>query len=314
MPNASIPPSAFVDSLTDPGLMVEGYPQPVSLARYLCADGMHGGNAKAAVLRDALPGLVAATPDAGVLAPLIKSGEYNMLFSGQGKAEHFRTVMAVIWRNRDKLKADNRFSKYFGDKVVSPLQAMVDDTLFGMDCIGFFGRYLEAAGIYPRYMGAYPRQWLDSFIPVTTPYDMDVGCALVWVNGHHIAVIDSFEESNWRANPPHAIVNICQASNGVAHGPQTNSRVKLVRLNQAKALDIARYNQAIKKHDGSGKVVGEISETEKAELRASLTSTVATGYRGGIFFDVQEGNPQAPVRGSVYVGRLANLNPTWLLE
>jgi hypothetical protein len=315
MPNASIPPSDFVDSLTDPGLMVDGYPHPVSLRRYLCAVPEHGGNQKAAVLQGALPGLVAGTADAGVLAPLMKSREYDMLFSGQGKPEHFRTVMAAIWRNKDKVKADSRFTKYFFDKidVPNPLQAMVDDGLFGMDCIGFFGRYLEAAGVYSQYMGGLPRTWLDTFLPITRPYDMDVGCALVWVHARHIAIIDSFEESNWHANPPHAIVNICQASNGAAHGPQTNRRVKLVRANQAAALDIARYNEAIKKRDENGKVIGEVSEKEKEGLRTSLTSTVATGYRNGIFFDVLQGDPAPPVRGAVYVGRLPNLNPTWLM-
>ena len=108
MPNASMPPSDFVDSLINPGLTVDGYPRPVSLARYLCPNASDGGNAQAGVLRDALPGLIAGTPDAGILSRLQKSGEYAQLFSGQGKPEHFQTVMAIIWRNRDKVMADKR--------------------------------------------------------------------------------------------------------------------------------------------------------------------------------------------------------------
>ncbi len=314
MPTATIPPSDFVSSLIDPGLNVDGFPTPVSLRRYLCANPDDGGNTKAMVLQNALPTLVAGTLDAGVLAPLQKSGQYYQLFSGQGKPEHFRTVMAVIWRNKDKLKADSRFAKYFADSVPNPLQAMVDDGLFGMDCIGFFGRYLEAAGIFNSYRGAYPRQWLDTFLPVRTPFDIDVCCALVWTNARHIAIIDSCEEANWHATSPHIVVNICQSSNGVAHGPQTNCGVKLVRLNAANALDIAKYNQEILKKDDSGKVIGEVSEDEKVKLRAALTSTIGTGYRGGIFFDVQQGDPAPPVRGAVYVGLMPNLTLRWLVE
>jgi hypothetical protein len=314
MPNASKSPSKFVDQLTDPGLVIDGYNLPVSLSRYLCANNDDGGNRKALVLQSALPEFVAGTPDAGVLDSLRRSREYDQLFSGQGKPDNFRTVMAMIWRNKDKVKADKRFAKYFADQVNNPLQAMVDDDLFGMDCIGFFGRYLEAAGVYNRYMGAYPRQWLDTFLPIKTPYDMDAACAIVWVHAKHIAIIDSFEESNWRASPPHAVVNICQSSNGAAHGPQTNLKVKLVRINQAAALDIAKYNQQIVKRDDAGKAIGEVSEQEKAELRSALTTTVATGYRGGIFFNIQGGDPTPPVGGNVYVGRMANLNPSWMIE
>jgi hypothetical protein len=314
MPTASIPPSDFVDRLIDPGLSVDGYSKPVSLARYLCSNEGDGGNKKAQVLQNALPTLVAGTADAGVLAPLQKSGEYYQLFSGQGKPDHFRTVMAVIWRNKDKLKADSRFAKYFADSVPNTLQAMVDDDLFGMDCIGFFGRYLEAAGIFSNYRGAYPRQWLDIFLPVRTPFDIDVCGAIVWANGTHIAIIDSCEEANWHATPPHIVVNICQSSNSkTVHGPQINYGVKLVRLNAASALDIAKYNQELAKKDDNGKVI-TLSEADKAKLRASLTSTVATGYRGGIFFDVQQGDPAPPVRGTVYIGLMPNLTLRWLVD
>jgi hypothetical protein len=194
---------------------------------------------------------------------------------------------------------------------------MVDDDLFGMDCIGFFGRYLEAAGVFNNYVGLYPRQWLDTFLPVRNPMDMDACCAVVWVHARHIGIIDSFEEANWNANPPHAVVNLCQASDGIRHGPQTNKKVRLVRVSQAKALDIAQYNAALaeaaKKRDEQGKPI-PLSEKEKDTMRTSMTSMMNTGYRGGIFFDVQLGDPAPPVPGSVYVGRMPNLSPGWLIE
>jgi hypothetical protein len=315
MPTAKMSPSDFVDRLTDPGLIVAGYPTPVSLRRYLCANKDDGGNAKAAVFRDNLPELIKGTSDAAILSPLITSWEYGRLFSGQGKPEPFETVMAIVWRNKDKVKADSRFAKYFASTVISPLQEMVDDGLFGMDCIGFFGRYLEAAGLYSAYPGGYPRDWLNTFLPVRTPYDMDVCSALIWIQGQHIAIIDSFEESNWNANPPHAIINICQCSDGVAHGPQTSQKVKLLRRNQATmALDIAKYNEAIKIRDPNDpKKFSEVSESEKVKLRASLKSSVVTGYLGGIFFDIVQGDPTPPVPGPVYVGTMRNLTLSWLI-
>ena len=223
--------------------------------------------------------------------------------------------MAIIWRNRDKVKADKRFAKYFNSPANNPLQQMVDDDMFGMDCIGFFGRYLEAAGVYSTFRGAYPRNWLDVFLPVQTTSGMDVCSALIWIQCQHIAIIDSFEESNWRANSPSAVINICQSSNGVAHGPQTNSRVRLVLRNQATmALDVAKYNEAIKIRDPNNpkKIIGEVPEAEKVKLRESLKGSMVTGYRGGLFFDILQGDPAPPVAGPVYVCRMPDLTLAWL--
>ena len=224
--------------------------------------------------------------------------------------------MEVIWRNKDKVKTDARFTKYFfnnGD-VGNPLEAMVDDDLFGWDCIGFFGRYLEAAGITNTYLSAYPRRWLDTFFPIQRPADMEECCAVVWASGHHIGIIDSFDEGNWSANPPHAVVTLCQSSNGAAHGPQINKGVKLVKISQATTLDITKYNVELAKKDDSGKVAElRLSEKEKSDLRASLTGSMNTGYRGGIFFDVQLGDPVPPYKGTVYVGKMPNLTPGYML-
>lgn len=273
----------------------------VSLKQYLCAVGEYGGNENAKRMLTALRAVIKGTSYEGELNS-IPTDEIQRLINGQGKPRHIRTVMEMIWENREGFKTykeggKTTFTKYF-DKS-NPLQEMVTDAMFGMDCIGFVGRYMEASGIMTEYPPFYPRNYLDRFFPIDSIWKIDSCAVLVWVKGVHIAVIDSVVQINGNAKPPHAIVNICQSSSG---GPQINSRVKLQPAS-GEYIDFGPYGKEV---DGK-----KVTEEEKEALRKKYTFSGAVGYRQGMFFDVLAGDPAPPVRGHVYVGVMPKLNKVW---
>jgi len=301
MPTAQSAPSSFVEDLTDPGLWIVPMSDWVGLRKYLCADAGNGGNAKAAQLRNAIRAVVKGTEDEPTIHQM-GAVEYERVFSGQGKPENFSILMHLIWYNKEKFKAykdatgKTILAKYFDQ--INPLQAMVDDAMFGMDCIGFVGRYLEDAGIFPTYLPLYPRHYMDRFFPIQQITHMEDLCVIVWVNGTHIAIIDKVRSVNTNRTPS-AVVDICQSSSG---GPQLNTRVQLEQTS-GEYLDFGEYGKAVDGHN--------VSESEKSQLRKDLIKRGSVGYRGGLMFNIKAGSPQIPVTGHVYVGRLPNLMKGW---
>jgi len=176
--------------------------------------------------------------------------------------------------------------------------------MLGLDCVGFVGRYLEAAGVLSHYPSWYPRNYLDRFLPITRIEDLDDLCVLVWVSGSHVAIIDEVVD---RSGSSERVVTVCESSSGEATGPQTNQRV-LLRVTRGGWLDFGGYGRAI----GSRRV----SEAERAELRREFTrADSTTGYRGGVFFEMaNRGTPAVPVGGHVYVGKLPGLQKGWGLR
>src|SRR5262249_1714380 len=161
------------------------------LKQYLCLLDENGGNANAKRMLAALRAVVKGTSDEGELNS-IPSSEMDRIINGQGKPKHIRTVMELIWENREGFKnykegGKTTFGKYF--EKTNPLQEMVADTMFGLDCIGFVGRYMEASGIMTDYPPFYPRNYLDRFFPIDSIWKIDSCSVLVWVKGVHIALI-----------------------------------------------------------------------------------------------------------------------------
>src|ERR1041385_4547230 len=150
MPSAQFPPSQFVNQLINPGLTVRGHPDPVALRTYLCANPSNGGNLNALRLMSAVRAVVRDTPDEQLIAEM--EDGFVKVFTGQGKPEIVVRLMAIIWRRRADFAAyvdrSNRPVLQHFFTQANPLQAMVNDHMFGLDCVGFVGRYLQAAGVF----------------------------------------------------------------------------------------------------------------------------------------------------------------------
>jgi hypothetical protein len=309
-------PEHFVSWLTEPGLASAAYPEPVALSKYLCAVGEYGGNKAAVELQQAV---VAVASEKKVSLrrgwkdwqPM--EGEFDRLFTGQGRADHFMALFAFIHEYRADLAAwkpqgakSPPLGKYFvGSDQKVDFRALVDDGRVGLDCIGFAGRYFEAIGVFNGWPGLFPRHYLDRFDPVSDIGKIAPMCVLVWVNGTHIAVIDKVHEG--QGLPLDEVkVDICQSSDSAErHGPQRNVGVILkIAIPNHRVLNLADYKRAVD-------VANPPSEEEKAKLRESLKETVSrtTGYRGGLYFQLKHlGSPAAPVPGFVYVGRRSDLS------
>jgi hypothetical protein len=304
MPKADIPPREFVQDLRDPGIWWPPLNDFVKISQYLCAVKGYGGNDKALQLKQAIATIVRGTPDEATINR-IGPQEWGMVFTGQGKPDNFAAVISILCDYADQFKAYKDasgkaiFAEYY--KKDKPIQAMVDDKMLGLDCIGFVGRYLEEAKIWPSYRGMYPRQYLSFFSPIRDIGDMEPVSVLVWINGSHIAVIDAIQYiADW-ASPQYAVVDICQSSSG---GPQLNKGVRL-QITSSTWLDFGAYGRAV---DGK-----TLSEDQLKEQRQKYTSEQASsrGYAGGEMFSVQLGDPAPPVRGTVYVGKMKDMSWKW---
>lgn len=208
-------PSDFLDRLLNPGIPVASSPN-VKLDSYLS----YGhDDEKAQALNSAIVNNIGRD-----LPDKIGRSEYGFVFSGQGKYENIQRVMNFIMENKQKFidykdgSGKKPFEKYFtGNNASNPIQAMVDDQMFGLDCIGFVGRYLEYAGLIRSYIRKVPKQYITMgpFKAINSIKEIDALCALVWSDGSHIAII------NMGIFPmdTYVCVQICQSTAG---GPQLN--------------------------------------------------------------------------------------------
>jgi len=313
MPKADIPPREFVKDLKDPGIWWPPLNDYVKISRYLCSLKGDGGNDKADQLKKAISTIVRGTPDEATINR-IGALEWGRVFTGQGKPDNFAAVISILCDYADQFKAYKDpsgkaiFAEYY--KKDKPIQAMVDDAMLGLDCIGFVGRYIEEAKIWPNYKGLYPRQYLTFFPPIQNIGDMEPVCVLVWINGSHIAVIDAIQYiADW-ANPQYAVVDICQSSDdktdatGEARGPQLNKGVRL-QVTSSSWLDFGAYGKAV---DGKNFTEDELKEQRKKYMSAQASSS---GFGGGLMFSVQHGKPVPPVPGTVYVGKMKDMSWKW---
>jgi hypothetical protein len=313
MPTASMPPSDFVSDIAEDGWTVvraADQPSPVVLDQYLCAVGKYGGNANAVKLMQAVREVVKKHPGETLISDM-GNVEFSRLFTGQGKVDYVQDVMQYIADNEDDFrKVKDGTGKPFLAGLLdedNPYQVMVDKRMFGLDCIGFIGRYLEAAGVVTEYPAYYPRNYLDLFLPVRGIADVDDLCVAVFSKGDHIVIIDSVDEVHTddvpKGQAPYAWVTICQSSSG---GPQTNERVKLTEAS-GEYIDFGTYGREAGRVDSDKSLSAADKEAEKEKLRKQDTRSGTWGYRGGRLFNLQLGSPPAPVTGLVFVGKMKDL-------
>ncbi|WP_426038178.1 hypothetical protein [Cypionkella sp. TWP1-2-1b2] len=225
---AQLYPFHFVErlrSLVVPGYT--GYPAgEVSITRYVSANTLFGGANLASVLRQAL----AAAGTAADRSTLAGAG-VGRVFTGQGMPEDFVTVLSMVDRLAAPLAKNATLAPFF--KQTDYLQAMLDASVLGMDCIGFVGTYLATAGIEAGYVGRRPLDYAARFKPVGKLAQVDVGSVLMLTNGMHIQIVDWV----WERSERKLVIDICQASsmeavgtttNNDYKGPQCNARVTLM--------------------------------------------------------------------------------------
>ncbi|WP_054004860.1 hypothetical protein [Cypionkella psychrotolerans] len=291
-------------SLVVPGYT--GYPGGVvAITRYVSANTLFGGANLASVLRQAL-----ATAGTAADRSTLAGEGVGRVFTGQGMPDDFVTVLSMVDRLAAPLAKNATLAPFF--KQTDYLQAMLDASVLGQDCIGFVGTYLATAGIEAGYVGRRPLDYAAKFKPVGKLADVDVGSVLMLTNGMHIQIVDWI----WERSERQLVIDICQASSMKDHddskGPQCNARVTLT-AGGGDFLPIEKFRAAKdSKSDWAAYAAEEANPTDNGYemyLRKKMTQHgTATGYLNGAIFQLSGGGtPGNPVAGSVYAGTLPGL-------
>lgn len=157
---------------------------------------------------------------------------WRSVFSGQGLPQDIVEVMNFTVQQGDLMQAmtgsGHVLREYFSDGApnLATLRRMVDDEVFGMDCLGFVGTYLVWCGVrssYPRMsVSQYAESGISGCAPINSLDGVEARCFLLWaaLDTQHIAIIDQVVERRGSG----LLINLCQSSRG---GPQTNVGVTL---------------------------------------------------------------------------------------
>jgi hypothetical protein len=298
---AQIAPWEFVNLLHD--LRVPGYTgfpdSSVMISSYLSANAMFGGNSKAGILHSELLRIVKGKPEAA----RAQGGNFERVFSGQGLRDDIIFVMSVVNTYQAQFKAVPQLAKYFKEQDF--LQAMADDAVFGLDCIGFVGTYLVDSGLEASYVGRRPLDYAAVFPPVKSLDDIKDCSVVMLTNGLHIQMIDSVNERK----DGRIVVDLCQSTKG---GPQTNFSVT-IRSGGGDFLPVETFRAALASKQYADEQAAD-NKTRASQglpardyesfLRAKLTQkNVSFGYSGGAIFQLDpNGEPRNVVGGSVYIG------------
>ncbi|KPF69300.1 hypothetical protein IP84_05265 [beta proteobacterium AAP99] len=176
---------------------------------------------------------------AQIIAGAGRTSEWRHVFTGQGRPDDIIAVMNLMVAHPALLagapgSGDDSLGHFLdrGELTAAGLNQMVQEHVFGLDCLGFVGTYLEWIGAVPRVpeseVANYARhQRMTEFTNLSeiTPRTVLLWDATVDDRGHdrvqHIAIVDRVQSAGERE----AVVDICQSSRG---GPQTNRGVRLV--------------------------------------------------------------------------------------
>ena len=314
MPTATMSPSSFVNKVLWRLPVQQTAGATVALRAYVCGNGKNDINAK--LMRAAL---VAAGQKNNFRLPAAdkrNSALFEQLFTGQGSPLAFWQMFMTVclWKNDIKAFGASKGKPGPFDAIIGSerpdaaiIQDLIDQSYFGMDCIGFVGRYLEAAGLMPGYPGLYPRQYLDLFRPVLNLSEIEDLCVLVWADGTHIAIVDQVVRRPQANGVQVTELVVCQSAN---NGPIVNEGARIVETNAPDVLDIAAYNRGLaplQAQLNAKQLTHEQYETErKALLKASRLANVSFGYLGGRLFNFAAPKSGYPA-GLVYVGKLRDV-------
>ena len=303
---ALISPKQYVDILQSIAVPdYTGYPNGiVSITSYMSANpqfgGGTGGNAKAGKLNALIKTLTKGKP----VNYYTTQPDYQRVFTGQGLPMDIAVVMSLVNEYREAIAKNGDFKAYFQKQDF--LQAMADDGVFGVDCIGFVGNYMVESTLEPKYVGRRPLDFASVFKPVKSLDQVRPNSVVMLTNGLHIQMIDQVQEKDGKL-----LINLCQSTKG---GPQVNVGVTLSQpYSGGSYLPVEEFRKANAnktyddqwKEDNRARLArGEKERGYESYLRERMTAKGRQfGYLGGAIFQLSGGGtPNNIVSGSVYVG------------
>lgn len=174
-----------------------------------------------------------------IIAAAGRTSAWRHVFTGQGRAEDIIAVMNLLVAYPALLagapgSGEESLAHYLsaGELTAAGLNQMVQEEVFGLDCLGFVGTYLEWIGAVDRV----PESNVAHFVrhqgmrEFTNLSEIAPRSLLLWdvavdergrELAQHIAIVDRVQSATDRE----AIIDICQSSSG---GPQTNRGVRIV--------------------------------------------------------------------------------------
>lgn len=310
---ARFTPSKYVETLRK--IPVPGYAPGggyVGITRYVSANPRFAGNARARAL---LGALLRLETDPAARQRLQLPGALEV-FSGQGMPANIAWVFGRVIHHRQALCAVPELSV----PLAAPnfLQAMCDQAVIGMDCIGFVGTYLASSGVHRYYGGNTPETFLHEFRPVASLDEVHELCVIVTCGFSHVQIIERVAHRGRNR----LLVDICQSTAG---GPQVNRGVTLV-LGSGDYVAVDRVAQLRAEHRDP--TPGQEGDRLWQDYCASIATPTERGFTawlrprmllrgqsqgtihgrtGAIFRLGTNGTQPNPVGGAVFVGAKRDL-------
>jgi hypothetical protein len=223
----------------------------------LCASPENGGNANAEMLQLVLNALVpggSATHAANTGDP-----HHGRVFMGQGKLTSVAYYLNFVMDNLDRIARQRltaasgpyqrartagverpTFQVYVDRIPQQPLAAMIEDKMFGWDCIGFVWQYLVGIGLVSGYRGYSPFQFFNIFEPVHDADEAGPLGIVVWAGNQHIGLIDAVVNRRTTAGGQKRLtVDLAQCTSNSRtgmYGPQLNAEVDLIQTGEEESV------------------------------------------------------------------------------
>jgi hypothetical protein len=310
---ASISPRKYVNALHE--IAVQGYGHgngTVAVNRYVSGNPLYGGAARSHLMYRALRRLETEQANRRRLDRNASTG----VFSGQGLIEEFAWVFSRIVHHRQALMGNSDFGALI--QRADYLQALCDDRVFGVDCVGYVGGYLVASGVDRHYGGYTPESFFYSFHPVQTLDQIQALCVVVITSFSHVQIIDRVVERR----RDRVIVDLCQStSSPEAVGPQCNRGVSIT-LSSGDYADVDEGRRMMAQHRNTTEgeagdqlwdryVAAAGTGANERGFRVWLRSQLmlrdqTTGHvynrTGRIFRIARNGTPSNGVGGACFIG------------
>jgi hypothetical protein len=288
----------------------------VSINRYLSANTRFGGANHAGALLVELQRLTNGTAD----QPRVHTAAFGRVFTGQGAIDDVVYAMSLVITYQQQIRALPQFAPFFSGP--NYLQAMIEGYCFGLDCIGFIGTYLVAAGVHQQYQGRRPLDYLFEFRPAQRLSEIKDLSIVALTSGEHIQIIETVLSTSLHS----LTVDLCQSTSwsrqipidsAHARGPQCNRGVTLTDSAASGGgdyLPVEEFRAALRSltkrqewQDAQQILPAPQRVDFETYLRRQMTQHhyQGLGYQqAGLFNIGRGGDPANPVGGWVYVGTL----------
>jgi hypothetical protein len=288
----------------------------VSINRYLSANTRFGGANHAWALLQQLQRLTQGTPDQA----RVHTAAFGRVFSGQGMIDDMVYAMSLVIAHQAQIRLLPQFTPFFSGP--NYLQAMIEGYCFGLDCIGFIGTYLVAAGVHQQYQGRRPLDYMLEFRPVQTIAGIKDLSIVAKADGQHIQII----EKVLRVTEHSVTIDLCQSTSWPravafdethARGPQFNRGLTITDSAASGGgdyLPVEQFRAAMQSPERQAtykEAMAQLPDNKKVDFETYLRQLMTQhhyrglGYQQGGLFNISGGGtPANPVGGWVYVGTL----------